>query len=91
MSTFHTTTPRTDAALAQVAKARETESDYKCHNPLILSHVSLEMDYNGLRSEVERLREALAGCVKQCADYENMTDDCAAAFRKARAALKGAA
>lgn len=42
---------------------------------------------DALRAKVERLREALAGCVKQCADYESMTDDCAAAFRKANAAL----
>ena len=64
MNTFHTTTPRTDAALAQVAKARETESNYKCHDALIISHVSLEIDYNGLRVEVEQLREALAGVTR---------------------------
>lgn len=48
-------TPRTDAALALVAKARETESDYKCHDPLIVSHVTLEMDYNGLREVLNRV------------------------------------
>ena len=64
MNTFHTTTPRTDAALALVSKARETGPDYKCHDPLIISHVTLEMDYNGLRSEVERLREVLSGVTR---------------------------
>ena len=64
MNTFHTTTPRTDAALALVAKARETESDYKCHDALIMSHVSLEIDYNDLRAEVKRLREALAQALR---------------------------
>ena len=67
MNTFHTTTPRTDAALALVAKARETESDYKCHDPLIKSHVTLEMDYNGLRAKVERLRELLGDIEKHMA------------------------
>ena len=87
MSTFHTTTPRTDAALALVSKARETESDYKCHDPLILSHVSLEMDYNGLRSEVKRLREALAALLQD----DGAADDITAVRKQARAALKGAA
>lgn len=64
MNTFDTTTPRTDAALALVAKARETESDYKCHDRLIISHVSLEIDYNGLRAEVGRLRELLGDIEK---------------------------
>ena len=64
MNTFNTTTPRTDAALALVAKARETESDYKCHDALIMSHVSLEIDYNDLCAEVKRLREALAGVTR---------------------------
>ena len=63
LEALHTTTPRTDAALAQVARARETESDYKCHDALIKSHVHLEVDYNGLRAEVERLREALQDIV----------------------------
>jgi hypothetical protein len=58
------TTPRTDAALALVSKARETEPDYKCHDALIVSHVTLEMDYNGLRAENERLREALVGVTR---------------------------
>ena len=61
MSTFHTTTPRTDAALAQVAKARETESDYKCHDALIISHVSLEIDYNGLRELLSDIEKHLSG------------------------------
>ena len=61
MNTFHTTTPRTDAALAQVAKARETESDYKCHDALIISHVSLEIDYNGLRELLSDIEKHLSG------------------------------
>jgi len=33
------------------------------------------------------LLAALEACVKQCADYERMTEDCAAAFRNARSAI----
>lgn len=33
------------------------------------------------------LLAALEVCVKQCADYENMTEECAAAFRNARSAI----
>jgi len=55
------TTPRTDAALALVSKARETESDYKCHDPLIVSHVTLEMDYNGLRELLGDIEKHLSG------------------------------
>jgi len=86
MNTFHTTTPRTDAALALVAKARETESDYKCHDALIMSHVSLEIDYNDLRAEVKRLREALAALLQD----DGAADDIGAVRKQARAALKGA-
>jgi len=86
MNTFLTTTPRTDAALALVAKARETESDYKCHDPLIKSHVTLEMDYNGLRAEVERLREALAALLQD----DGAADDIGAVRKQARAALGAA-
>ena len=87
MNTFHTTTPRTDAALALVAKARETESDYKCHDALIMSHVTLEMDYIGLRAEVERLREALVALLQD----DGAADDITAVRKQARAAQKGAA
>jgi len=83
MNTFHTTTPRTDAALAAVAKARETESDYKCHDALIVSHVTLEMDYIGLRAEVKRLREALAALLQD----DGAADDITAVRKEARAAL----
>ena len=48
-------TPRTDAALALVSEARKTEPDYKCHDALIVSHVTLEMDYNGLREVLNRV------------------------------------
>lgn len=58
---MNTTTPRTDAALALVAKARETESDYKCHDALIMSHVSLEIDYNGLRDLLGDIENHLSG------------------------------
>ena len=77
-------TPRTDAALALVAKARETESDYKCHDPLIKSHVSLEIDYNDLRAKVKRLREALAALLQD----DGAADDITAVRKEARAALK---
>jgi hypothetical protein len=87
MNTFDTTTPRTDAALALVAKARETESDYKCHDALIMSHVSLEIDYNGLRTEVERLRKALAALLQD----DGAADDITAVRKEARAALKATA
>jgi hypothetical protein len=87
MSAFDTTTPRTDAALALVAKARETESDYKCHDALIMSHVSLEIDYNDLCAEVKRLREALAALLQD----DGAADDIGAVRKQARAALKGAA
>jgi len=60
-------TPRTDAALALVSKARETKPDYECHDALIVSHVTLEMDYNGLRAEVKRLRELLGDIEKHMA------------------------
>jgi len=92
MNTFNTTTPRTDAALAAVAKARETESDYKCHDPLIVSHVTLEMDYNGLRAENERLREALAELIRVWeGPRERAAVGFAAAIVQARAALGAAA
>ena len=87
MNTFDTTTPRTDAALALVAKARETESDYKCHDALIMSHVSLEIDYNDLRAEVKRLREALAALLQD----DGAADDITAVRKEARAALKATA
>ena len=83
---MNTTTPRTDAALALVAKARETESDYKCHDALIVSHVTLEMDYNGLRAKVKRLREALAALLQD----DGAADDITAVRKEARAALGAA-
>lgn len=89
MNTFDTTTPRTDAALALVAKARETESDYKCHDALIMSHVSLEIDYNDLCAEVKRLREALQDIVGGASPVD--TGRLKEMASVARTALKGAA
>ena len=40
-----------------------------------------------LIASAPELLAALQECVKQCADYERMTDECAAAFRNARAAI----
>ena len=80
-------TPRTDAALALVSEARKTEPDYKCHDALIVSHVSLEIDYNGLRAEVKRLREALAALLGD----DGAADDITAVRKEARAALKATA
>ena len=50
-------------------------------------HVS-EIEANmRIISAAPDLLAALEACVKQCADYERMTEDCAAAFRNARAAI----
>lgn len=46
-----------------------------------LTHMKRLLDQN------EQFLSALQKCVSQCADFENMTDDCAASFRSARSIL----
>ncbi len=51
----------------------------------------LETDENmRLCAAAPELLSALQECVRQCADYERMTDDCALAFRNARSAIEKA-
>ena len=86
MKTKHTQGPWqvvTDAADRSVVKANVDTKPVS----VIVADSWVKPADAALIAAAPDLLAALADCVKQCAAFESMTDDCAAAFRNACAVL----